>query len=149
MLPVDALTPVCPLIAPMHHSLIAPALNCSHHSLSISTLSLATAHLACTVFHYTALAGFLGPPQHLHILLLSPPQPVQSACSLSYLSVHHVSGSVNLYYCNVPAWLFLTSLTENKNLNIQLTLASNQTTALTMVMMMTMMMVEGVVEEAR
>ena len=135
--------------APLSH--IAPVLNCSHCGLSISTLSLATVLLllpsapGCTSrLHCVSLYGLHGLPWSLttparvrsHILLLSPPWSVRSARSLSPLSVHHVSGSVDLYYCNVPAWPFLTSLMENENPNIQLTLASNQMTALTTTVMM-------------
>ncbi|EJD05184.1 uncharacterized protein FOMMEDRAFT_154398 [Fomitiporia mediterranea MF3/22] len=79
MPPMDASTPVCPMIAPnapLSH--IAPRAKLrslrSIYPSSLATVLLllpsapgrTAAHLACIVFHYTAFAGFLGPSQCLH-----------------------------------------------------------------------------------
>ncbi|EJD00086.1 uncharacterized protein FOMMEDRAFT_159698 [Fomitiporia mediterranea MF3/22] len=103
---MDASTPVCPMIAPMHSLISPPALNCGHHSLSIHPLSLPffcscpphpATHLACIVFHYTAFAGFLGPSQRP---LALPVTITSTVCPIGALpvplSIHHTSGSVDL-----------------------------------------------------
>ncbi|EJD03475.1 uncharacterized protein FOMMEDRAFT_156885 [Fomitiporia mediterranea MF3/22] len=123
---MDASTTVCLMIAPIHHSLISPpALNCSHRGLSIHPLSLPffcscplhpAAHLACTAFHYTAFAGFLGPSRRPHASTRIPVVTITSTvCPINAL----------------PVPLSVCHASENANLNIQPTLASNQIMVLT------------------
>ncbi|EJC97533.1 uncharacterized protein FOMMEDRAFT_162944 [Fomitiporia mediterranea MF3/22] len=148
MPPMDASTPVCPMIAPnapLSH--IAPCTKLrSLQSIYPSSRYRSSAPALHTRPHISPALCFTTQPLQASLvphdactrLLALPVTITSTVCPIGTLpvplSVHHASGSVDLYCRNVLAWLFLTSLMGNENLSIQLTLASNQT----MVLMMTM-----------